>query len=344
MSAGNHAAQESDMIAGSGVAVPTSAVLVRCFGWSILALLAAYLLNVVLTFWFDFPGVGQIFGWEINGSGSLTLSAVQFGLYALCVVASVFYVLSTKERPLRADDTLLCNFNAFLIRASFWVVVLVGISDTAVSFLRIEGFLDGIIGSDVATQLGRSQYRGLYLHTPVVILGILVGAFTRTLGFHWLALLTVGAELLIVFSRFVFSYEQAFMADLVRFWYGALFLFASAYTLLDDAHVRVDLIYAGLRHKTKGKVNRMGAILFGIPLCWTILLIGMWTKSSVIISPILVFEVTQAGFGLYIKYFMAGFLGIFAVTMMIQFVAQLFSATADARGEIGTRQGHQEAM
>jgi len=39
---------------------------------------------------------------------------------------------------------------------------------------------------------------------------------------------------MIVISRFIFSYEQAFMADLVRFWYGALFLFASAYTLLED--------------------------------------------------------------------------------------------------------------
>lgn len=344
MSAGNQTAQVSDVMAGPGVAEPTSAILVRSFGWSILALLAAYLINVVLTFWFDFPGVGQLFGWASNGSGSATLSAFQLGLYIFSVVVGIFYVLRSKDRSLRADDAMLCAFNGFLIRACFWVVLFIGISDTVISFLRIEGFLESIVGSDIATQLGRSQYRGVYVHTPVVILGILVGAFTRTLGFHWLALLTVAAELFIVFSRFVFSYEQAFMADLVRFWYGALFLFASAYTLLDDAHVRVDLLYAGFRHQTKGKINRMGAVLFGIPLCWTVLLIGMWTKSSVIISPIVVFEVTQAGFGLYIKYFMAGFLGIFAVTMMIQFVAQLFSATADARGEIGARQGHQEVM
>ena len=133
-------------------------------------------------------------------------------------------------------------------------------------------------------------------------------------------------------------------ADLVRFWYGALFLFASAYTLLDDGHVRVDLLYAGFRHKTKGKVNRWGAVLLGIPLCWTILLMGMWSKSAIIVSPILVFEVTQAGFGLYIKYFMAGFLGIFAVSMMIQFVSQFFGATADTRGEAGGRVTGHEVM
>lgn len=37
------------------------------------------------------------------------------------------------------------------------------------------------------------------------------------------------------------------MADLVRFWYAALFLFASAYTLLEEGHVRVDVFYAGFR-------------------------------------------------------------------------------------------------
>ena len=68
-------------------------------------------------------------------------------------------------------------------------------------------------------------------------LSLIIAYFTRTLGFIWLALLIVVAELQIVVARFVFSYEQAFMADLVRFWYGAMFLFASAYTLLAEGHV-----------------------------------------------------------------------------------------------------------
>ena len=69
----------------------------------------------------------------------------------------------------------------------------------------------------------------------------------KTLGFPWLALLIVVAELAIVITRFVFSYEQAFMGDLVRFWYAALFLFASAYTLYEEGHVRVDVFYAGMQ-------------------------------------------------------------------------------------------------
>ena len=159
--------------------------------------------------------------------------------------------------------------------------------------------------------------------------------FYADAGISWLALLIVIAELGIVFMRFIFSYEQAFMSDLVRFWYGALFLFASAYTLQEEGHVRVDVFYASFTNKTKAVVNAVGTLLMGIVFCWTILIVGMGQKSSIINSPVLNFEVTQAGFGMYVKYMMAGFLGIFAISMMIQFVSYLLEAVADYRGEPG---------
>lgn len=293
------------------------------------ALMIAYLINVILTFWMGFPGVGQFLGWDANGDGSITASALQLAIYGLAVLAAIFYGAKTTTGDLKSDAQRLSDMNAGFIRAAFWVVFLVGLTDAAISFLRVEGLLGAVVGSDLASNLGRSEYRGIYVHMPVAIIGILIAAFTRTLGFMWFALLVVVAELVIVFSRFVFSYEQAFMADLVRFWYGALFLFASAYTLLEDGHVRVDLLYASMRRQAKGKVNGWGAILLGIPLCWTILWVGMWSKTSVIMAPLLVFEVTQSGFGMYVKYFMAGFLGVFAISMMMQFISQLFTSFDD---------------
>ncbi len=41
---------------------------------------------------------------------------------------------------------------------------------------------------------------------------------------------------------------------------------------------------------------------------------------------------------MYIKYQMAAFLAIFAITMLIQFVSYLFEAVADARDEPGRRE------
>ncbi|MFZ3583210.1 TRAP transporter small permease subunit [Loktanella sp. DJP18] len=315
------------------------ALLARGFGWTVLAVLAAYMVNVVLQFWFGFPGVTAV----VNGAMS-ALGLVQVVILLGAAVLAIGFVLATPGRSLRGDAAQINAFNRFLVRSAFFVVLLVGLGDAVLSYLRVQNLLDGLIGSDMSGNLGRADYRGVYFHAPLVILGIVLGAVTRGLGFIWLSLLVVGAELLIVLSRFVFSYEQAFMADLVRFWYGALFLFASAYTLLEEGHVRVDLLYASMRRETKGRVNAIGSVILGMALCWTILILGFSTASSVIVGPILVFETTQSGFGMYVKYFMAGFLAVFAVTMMIQFVVQFLEGVADKRGEPGARESHADMM
>ncbi len=309
----------------------------RIFGWGVLAVMAVFLINNVLTFWFDWPGVAPFFGWQSTSEIGL-LSGIQLALYVAAIALTIFYVQRTSGRMLRTDGQMVSDFNRFLVRAAFWAVLLVGLADAVISFLRVEGMLADVFGPEIESGLNKSNYRGIYVHVPMILLGIFIGAVTRSLGFIWLALLVVAAELLIVFSRFIFSYEQAFMGDLVRFWYAALFLFSSAYTLLEDGHVRVDVVYASLNRRGRAVVNSVGAILLGMSLCWTILILGMWSKAAIINSPILVFETTQTGFGMYVKYLMAGFLAIFAITMMFQFVAAFFDARADRRGEPGGRE------
>ncbi|WP_419911600.1 TRAP transporter small permease subunit [Hoeflea sp.] len=306
------------------------ALFVRFFGWSVLAIMVAFLINNFLSFGVGFPGANSPF----DGGGGFA-GIVQLVLYPLGVVAALAFVMRSRETALRADGRRIAGINTFFIRAAFWCVLIVGVVDVAISFLRVEGLLDGLFGEDLASDLGRSQFRGMYVHVPLMALGVILACFTRTLGFPWLALLIVIAELGIVFMRFIFSYEQAFMADLVRFWYGALFLFASAYTLQEEGHVRVDVFYAAFTNKTKAVVNAVGTLLMGLVFCWTILIVGMGQKTSIINSPVLNFEVTQAGFGMYVKYMMAGFLGVFAISMMIQFVSYLLEAVADYRGEPG---------
>ena len=168
-------------------------------------------------------------------------------------------------------------------------------------------------------ELGRSIYRGAHVHYPLIALGFVIGAFTRSLGFTWLALLIVFAELLIVITRFIFSYEQAYMGDLVRFWYAALFLFASAYTLVEEGHVRVDILYSGFSDRGKAWANVIGTLALGLPICWVILIMGLWDESNLINSPLLTYEVSQSGYGMYVKYLMAGFLMVYALSMLVQF-------------------------
>jgi len=318
---------------GTGMSAP----IVRYFGWIILAVMAAFIVNNYLTYWQDLPGISPVFGGKGNGDMAAFWSWAQLAIYAGMVVWAIYYVSRNHETSLRDDAARISNINAYLIRALFFGVLIVGFVDAVISFLRVEELLPAVVGDDLANNLGKSRFRGAYVHMPLLGLSFIIAAFTRTLGFIWLALLVVIAELMIVIGRFVFSYEQAFLADLVRFWYAALFLFASAYTLLHEGHVRVDVFYAGFARRTKGYVNAVGSLVLGIALCWVILIIGMGGKSNIINSPMLSYEVTQAGFGLYVKYLMAGFLGVFAVSMMIQFVSYLFDAVADIRGDEGGR-------
>lgn len=306
------------------------ALLMRIFGWTMLATLFTYLLNNYLTVNNGLPGITSLF----TGNFS-TAALIQAAIYLAGFLLALFYVLGSRGKSLRADAGLITRFNIYLVRGFFWAVVFVGLADMAISFLRVEGILGSVFSPDMVKELGRSTYRGTYIHYPLIALGFFIALFTRTLGFHWLALLIVIAELAIVITRFIFSYEQAFMGDLVRFWYAALFLFASAYTLLEEGHVRVDVFYAGMSRRSKGAVNAFGAIILGLSLCWTIIIIGFKGKASIIYGPLSNFEVSQSGFGMYTKYLMAGFLAVFAITMLIQFVSQMFDAYADLRQDPG---------
>ena len=303
----------------------------RSFAWAVAALTFAFLLNVYLNFWQGWPGAGSAF------SGGGALAWLQLLIYAAAIVGPALHVVRTKDTTLRADGIRLDQITRYIIRAAFWMALLVGLVDMMISFLRVEDILPSIVGEDLTRDLGRSKFRGAYVHIPLILLSLVIAAFTRTLGFTWLALLVVVAELQIVITRFIFSYEQAFMGDLVRFWYAGLFLFASAYTLIEEGHVRVDVMYAGFKEQTKGLVNVVGSVLLGMSLCAVVLWLGMSGKSSIITSPLLAFEVSQSGFGMYVKYLMAGFLAIFAVSMMTQFAGYMLEAYADYRGDPGKR-------
>jgi TRAP-type mannitol/chloroaromatic compound transport system permease small subunit len=299
----------------------------------------AFVFNSYLTLALEWPKIFELF-YMNNELTSLDYFKIFIEIFVYFIsIAGVFYLSYIyRDQSLRKDCLLLNKTVNYFIRSCFWAVVFVGLADVIISFLRVEDLLDNVVGQDLATQLGRSKFRGPYVHIPLVFLGFFVGIFIKHIAFTWLAFLVVIAELLIVITRFVFSYEQAFQGDIVRFWYAALFLFASAYTLFEDGHVRVDVLYSKFTSKTKGIVNSYGSVLMGMTLCWCILLLGMWKKTNVIVNPMLSYESAQSGFGMYTKYWLASFLAIFAISMMIQFSSYLFESYADYKNEDGKRE------
>jgi TRAP-type mannitol/chloroaromatic compound transport system permease small subunit len=326
----------------------TSTALLRIFAWTIVVATFIFLINNYLIFWRGWPGMITMLThlgiWSdgaappsLNGSAA-GLGWIQVSSYVFCLIGPILFVNFGASRSLRDDSAAMHAISSYIIRTAFWMVLFVGLADMIISFLRVEELLHVFFSDDLVQKMGRSQFRGPYIHLPLTIAALIVAALSRSLGFPWLALLVVIAELTIVITRFVFSYEQAFMGDLVRFWYAGLFLFASAYTLFEDGHVRVDVLYANFTSRTKGMVNAVGSLLLGIVLCWVVLIIGMGGKANVINNPLLVLEVSQSGYGMYVKYLMAGFLAIYAVSMMIQFTSYLLESVADFFNEPGARQ------
>ena len=304
----------------------------RALGWCSIGLLVAFLINNILVVGFGFKEVETI----TTGVNGQNLSQVM--IYLIFLFGGVYYASQNKQNGFRIEANKLHLFNVYFLRACFFSVFLVGLADFTLAFCRAIGLLEIFMEDPWVKALGRGNFVGPWIHIPIVVISFVIAFFTRTLGFTWLAVLIVFAELFIVISRYVFSYEQSFMADLVRYWYAALFLFASAYTLFEEGHVRVDVIYAGLSDRAKALVNAWGSYFLGVITAATIVIIGFNGKTSVINSPILVFEITNQGImGMFIKYQMALFLGIFGVTMLIQFVSQFFESLADLKGEPGKR-------
>ena len=313
-------------------------IIIRIFSYSILATTFVFLFNNVLTVWFEWPGVKKLFSnYELFGfkklgkpleSSELTLAYSQLFFYFISILLAIFYVIRSLQQNLTTDSEILTKFSSYIIRSSFWAVLIVGIADLLISFLVVEKLVEPLLGETLKIKLVIPAFRITFVHFPLILISFVVGYFTRSVGFIWLAVLVVGSEFFIVLSRFIFEYEQAFQGDLVRFWYSALYLFASAYALMHEGHVRVDVLYTGFSERRKAWTNSIGSLILGIPLCLIVLFLGMGGKASIINGPVISFEITQQGSnGLYLLYLMAVYLAVFAVSMLIQFTSYFMSSS-----------------
>ena len=313
-------------------------ILIRIFSYSIIAITFVFLINNVLTVWFEWPGIKKLFSHHgLFGfkklskpleDSVLTFAYIQLFFYFISIIFAIFYVLKSIKQTLETDSKILTNFTAYIIRSSFWAVMIVGIADLIVSFKVVEKLVEPILGETLKVKLVIPAFRITFVHFPLILISFVIGYFTRTVGFIWLAVLVVASEFFIVLSRFIFEYEQAFQGDLVRFWYSALYLFASAYALMHEGHVRVDVLYTGFSERKKAWTNSIGSLLLGIPLCLITLFLGMGGNASIINGPVISFEITQQGSnGLYLLYLMAVYLAVFATTMLIQFTSYFMGSS-----------------
>ncbi len=306
----------------------------RAFALAGLGCALVFVLNNFITQLAGWPGIAPLFGGTEEAAGFL--SWLQLAFYLVVALALMAWVWRGNNP--RKEIWLTGEICSYIVRFGFWAVLLIGVVDASIAFLNVEGFLEPLFGEENTKKLVRAEWRILHIHYPLLALALAIAAWARGLAVVWLALLIVLAELLIVISRFIFSYEQAFMGDLVRLWYAALFLFSSAHTFAEEGHVRVDVFYASFSARTKALINALGSLVLGMPLCWAILLRGLANKASIINAPIVSYEISSSNFGLYAKYLMAAFLLIFALSMLAQFTTVFLRNLAVLSGRLDPKE------
>ncbi len=95
---------------------------------------------------------------------------------------------------------------------------------------------------------------------------------------YFTALMLMILVLLVVYdatARYLFSTGSIALQELEWHLFDVIILFGIAYTLRENAHVRVDIFYASYSEKTKALINIISSLFFILPFSFLIIYIGI---------------------------------------------------------------------
>ena len=133
-------------------------------------------------------------------------------------------------------------------------------------------------------------------------------------SFSWLLLFMVVLTCIIVILRYLFSIGFIWMQELVRFFYAMVFMACAAYTLAEDEHVRVDIIYANLSSKAKAIINTIGTIFFLLPVC----IATLYYSFNYVINSWVQLEGSLEERGLHAVFILKSFIWLFSISLILQ--------------------------
>lgn len=124
------------------------------------------------------------------------------------------------------------------------------------------------------------------------------GNFTGRL-FAWAALAMVLQQIMIVFLQRIFlradinlspfgfgvTKDLSWWAEELKFYNALIVALCCAYTFIQGGHVRVDLFYAGMRHRAKRIVDMLGSLFFILPAMVLIWMYGWFFMWRHLVTP-----------------------------------------------------------
>ena len=95
---------------------------------------------------------------------------------------------------------------------------------------------------------------------------------------YFTAFILAALVLLVVYdatARYLFSTGSIALQELEWHLFDIIILFGIAYTLKENAHVRVDIFYASYSEKSKALINTISSLFFVLPFSLLIIYIGL---------------------------------------------------------------------
>lgn len=101
----------------------------------------------------------------------------------------------------------------------------------------------------------------------------MVGGISGAVGWlaGWLCILMIGVVFIDVIARYFFQAGSIAMQELEWHLFAAVFLLGAAYTMRENANVRVDVFYVQMQLRRRAMVDIFGTVVFVVPMCSLIL-------------------------------------------------------------------------
>lgn len=148
----------------------------------------------------------------------------------------------------------------------------------------------------------------------------LIDSFTEKIGVlvAWLTTALVINVFYDVVMRYVFHHGNIALQELEWHIFSVIFLIGAAYTLKEDGHVRVDILYTKFSAKQKAWIDFICTFIFLIPFC----IIVIYASLNFVESSWAVREISPDPGGLPGRYILKAMIPAGFVLLIIQGISQ----------------------
>jgi len=138
----------------------------------------------------------------------------------------------------------------------------------------------------------------------------------------WLCLFMVLTQFAVVLMRYALGIGRIWLSESILYAHAALFLLAAAWTLQQDGHVRVDILYSRVLRRSRAIIDLLGALFLLLPFMLVIVCFAL----PYVARSWSILERSRETSGLPFVYLLKTLIPLFAVLMGLQGISQALRA------------------